>query len=152
MAWQIYLTFLSIFLGDNWNCVFLSLRTHQGDQLAGLHDGGQVLAWGDKSEQFYIVDTPEESEWVMCKSGVSLKVIQNILNIAAVRLRVKMCYSTIPNHQGKSWTFWKFKIAKEWRKCEVSNCLKKGTMLDYQGFKRILSNRLRLSKIQDRKV
>ena len=63
-----------------------------------------------------------------------------------------MSFSSVPNCQGKSWTFWKFKITKEWQKCEVSICLKKGMLLDYQGFQRILSKKLRLSKIEDCKV
>ena len=63
-----------------------------------------------------------------------------------------MSFSSVPNCQGKSWTFWKFKITKEWQKCEASICLKKGMLLDYQGFKRILSKKLRLSKIEDCKV
>ena len=91
---------ISVLLGDNWNCVFLSLRTYQGDKLAGLHDGGQVLAWEDKSQQPYIhcgYTREREGHVTTCTCGVSrgpgsmftqihpLKFIQNILNIVAVR-------------------------------------------------------------------
>ena len=32
---------------------FLSFRTYQGDELAGLHDGSQVLSYEIKSEKFF---------------------------------------------------------------------------------------------------